>query len=142
VVKPAHTSEGQDIFALEDLLLAATTPTGCGVDLDSPSTIQQDAATRSIRYDGLVIQITITYQNVEQWTGQQDHIHYTCVRAASCFVPIFPFCWRGVRPVWRLRCHLSWLGLHLPVVEQNLSLSYMRGHSLLLSLLMLGCQQV
>lgn len=47
--------------------------TECGVDLQGPSTVE---ASRTKRYDGLVLQLTITYQNVYHWRGPEKKIAY------------------------------------------------------------------
>lgn len=74
VIKPDKTPTQQDILSLGQLLRAAWHGTTCGVDLDTPSSVQSSGNTS--RYDGIVLVVNIVYKNVEPWLGQQSNITY------------------------------------------------------------------
>ncbi len=69
VVVPQTTSQGQAFFTVADLLAGAKLEDqSCGLDLDTGSVMGPDAYS-SARYDGIVLQLEINYQNTRQWSG-------------------------------------------------------------------------
>lgn len=76
LVNPDHTPNGQDILSIQQLLDAATFGTDqCGYDLDRTSSVF--GSTNTSRYDGIILVVTINYQNVKPWSGRQSNISYT-----------------------------------------------------------------
>ena len=71
--KPSYTSNGLGFYTIGDLLAGATigskapTASTCGLQLDDPSVVQ--TSRRSARYDGIVLEINIEYQNTLPWSG-------------------------------------------------------------------------
>ena len=74
-IMPSKTPGGQDYFTINQLLSAVKTESGCGTTLDDVSTVS--GSTDSVRYEGTVIIITISYSNAKQWSGIEKTIEYS-----------------------------------------------------------------
>ena len=81
LVTPGQTRERQDFFTVGALLAAATHGgTGaCGVDLDALSL--NPGSTKSARYDGIELLISIKLANTRPWVGQVDASYQYSVEA-------------------------------------------------------------
>jgi len=66
-MKPNMTKQNQDFFSVKTLLDAAQFSDGehCGVDLDAKS----NTDSHTVRYDGMILILSIEYSNVDKWKG-------------------------------------------------------------------------
>lgn len=69
-IKPNVSLYKDDIFTIDTLLQAAEFPDkSCGVDLDA---LSNEDHKNSVRYNGFILMIVISYSNFEQWVGVSD----------------------------------------------------------------------